>query len=68
MLLVPSAKRTPLVVLTIMDWGDERVPRESRMATLRPTVAAEDTRTMALWPPLKTDVSTRTTEVLAVIV
>jgi hypothetical protein len=35
-LLVPSAKVTPDVVLTIIDWGDDRYPSESRIVTFRP--------------------------------
>jgi hypothetical protein len=67
-LLVPSVNRTPVVVLTMMDWGDDRLPRESRMVTVRPAGVWLDRRTMAAWPAVKTDVSTSTTDVLAVTI
>jgi hypothetical protein len=35
-LLVPSVNRTPFVVLTMMDCGDDRVPSESLIVTVRP--------------------------------
>jgi hypothetical protein len=35
-LLVPSAKDIPLVVLTIMYWGVDRYPTESRTVTFCP--------------------------------
>lgn len=35
-LLVPSVNRIPFVVLTMIDWGEERVPSESRIETVRP--------------------------------
>jgi hypothetical protein len=35
-LLVPSVNLTPFVVLTMMDCGEERVPSESRIETVRP--------------------------------
>ena len=35
-LLVPSVNCTPFVVLIMMDWGEDRVPSESRIVTVRP--------------------------------
>jgi len=68
MLLVPSVKRMPFVVLTIIDYGDDRFPRESRMVTVRPAGVWLERRTMAAWPAVRTDVSTSTTDVLAVTI
>lgn len=67
-LLVPSVNRTPFVVLTIIDCGDERFPSESRIVTVRPAGVWLDRRTIAAWPAVKTDVSTSTTDVLAVTI
>jgi hypothetical protein len=46
-LLVPSVNRTPFVVLTIIDCGDERFPSESRIVTVRPAGVWLDRRTIA---------------------
>ena len=65
MLLVPSMKRRPCVVLTIMDCGDDRNPSESRIVTFRPEVTWLDSRTIAACPAVKMEVSTKITDVLA---
>ena len=67
-LLVPSVNRTPFVVLTIIDCGEERFPSESRNVTVRPAGDWLERRTIAAWPAVKTDVSTSTTDVLAVTI
>ncbi len=65
---MPSVNRIPFVVLIMMDWGEDRVPSESRMVTVRPAGVWLDRRTMAAWPAVRTDVSTSTTDVLAVTI
>ena len=65
---VASVKRIPWVVLTTMDCGDERKPSESRIVTFLPEGTWLDSNTTALSPAVKIDVSTRTTDVLAVTI
>ena len=56
------------MVLKMIDCGDERFPSESRIVTVRPAGVWLDRRTIAAWPAVKTDVSTSTTDVLAVTI
>ena len=64
-LLDPSANLMVLVVLTKMDWGDERKPRESRTVTTCPGVVAADRNTIVDSFGPRILVSTSTTDVLA---
>ena len=63
-LLVPSEKNILFVVLTIIDCGDDRYPRLSRIVTFRPGGIWLDNNTMADAPDVKSDVSRSTTDVL----
>ena len=67
MLLVPSEKFVPDIVLTMIDWGVDTYPVESRTVMTRPGVWILDSSTTATPPAVNTDVSTRTTDVLAFI-
>ena len=58
-------KLIPDVVLTIIDWGDDKYPSESRIVTFRPGGLTLVSSTTADAPAVSTDVSRSTTDVLA---
>jgi hypothetical protein len=63
---VPSANRTPAVVLTIIELGVDRYPIESRIVTVCPGFCTLVRSTIALgWAVVNKDVSMRTADVLA---